>query len=1390
MRHSAIVLLAACGLAFGSVDAAGATQAWVDPNLKVRSGLVLWLDAAVQRQAQQKNSQAPAEPGKPSGACFDGISGYRFDAPDADEQPTLETHRGVSFLRFDGRDDHLEADARTGERKAGLEFDQITVFVVAAPLNNEGDYPAMFAMHAWGAADYVTGMNIDQGFDPTRRFEAVNVEGAGSKGMKNLRTGASNFSTFQRICVTSQPGPQGVSLFVDGKAEGNRERTDSKLKADRIVLGGRFTGEDRGVRCFFAGDIAEVLVFDRVLSEEDRQEVDKYLAAKYANAGRLPPPAGAPGMRGLTPVESPPPVQMHVPGFIVRELPVQLPNINNVLYREDGAMLALAYDGDIYVLRDTDQDGLEDEAKLFWKNEGRLRAPVGMAITPPGYKHGRGVAVPSKAKCSLILDTNGDDVVDKEIVVAAGWPELPVGVDALGADFDPRDHSIYFGLGTTDFSSAYLLDENGTAHYDLKGEHGTILRIAPDLRSREIFATGIRFPVAIRFNKNGDLFCTDQEGATWLPNGNPFDELLHVRRSRHYGFPPRHPRHLPDVVDEPSLFDYRPQHQSTCGLNFNEPAVDGSVFGPDWWKSDALVTGFSRGKLYRTKLAQVGDEYVAQNQLIGTTNMMPSDMCVAPNSSAVVAMHSGGPDWGTGPAGIGKLYKVTYKKSDEAIPSLVWPQSPHEVRISFDRPVNPELLKDIASRIQIDGGEYVAAADRFESFRPGYAVVRQQRITPRRAVKVQNVQLTPDRRTLIVATAPSPPALNYSIALPGVVADEATGDALPQYPDIDLQYDYSGAEVTWRPEDGETWTGWLPHFDFGVARQFTAASAEHDGLWERMQRPGTIGFRTSLNLRDLLRPAVQPGAKLDYEPPAEQATLCISSDCPETYISINGEPGHWMTASGIGVEVRYSLPAGTTSLPVEIQLRHAGGDKLPKLSVTYHTADDPRPRPFPLHRLRLQWSRAEEDAAAEIVENRDLPELEGGDWLLGQKEFFGSTAGCSKCHAMRGAGGSIGPDLSNLPQRDYASVVRDVTQPSYAINPDFVAQMVLLQDGRTLAGTVRIDGERAIIADQEGKETLVPRAEIESLQHSAQSIMPEGIPQALGPKRLRDLLTFLLVSPPSMPVYGEMAPPQPRRMADVEAVLGGSAASDSQRPLHVVLIAGPKDHGPGEHDYPAWQQAWRQLFEMAEGVRVTTADQWPSANDLKTADALMFYQKGAWSAARANDVDAFLKRGGGISYIHYAVSGGKEAPGFAERIGLAWNDAFPQYRHGPLDVDFAPGKEHPIGRNFDKVHFYDESYWNSVGDPKRINLLATGIEEGQPRPLFWTREHGGGRIFVSIPGHYSWTFDDPLFRILLLRGLAWTVNEPVDRFNELALPGARIRQTPAKTENAAAASLR
>jgi putative heme-binding domain-containing protein len=421
----------------------------------------------------------------------------------------------------------------------------------------------------------------------------------------------------------------------------------------------------------------------------------------------------------------------------------------------------------------------------------------------------------------------------------------------------------------------------------------------------------------------------------------------------------------------------------------------------------------------------------------------------------------------------------------------------------------------------------------------------------------------------------------------------------------------------------------------------------------------------------------------------------------------------------------------------------------------------------------VPWADVAEEPAV-IVNNRDLPELKGGSWLRGKHVYFSEKALCSKCHQLRGEGGMIGPDLSNLPQRDYASVLRDITKPSYAINPDFVSYSVVTDSGRVLTGSIRSHGEELIVGHQDGKETRIARGEVEALHPDSVSIMPEKILETLGSDALRDLLTFLLTEPPSMPNYGPLPPPAPRSSEEVEAVLAGAQESVSTRPLRLVLVAGRKDHGPGEHDYPAWKVAWQQLLAMADDTQVAATDDWPSSDELNSADVLVFYQQGTWTPERARDIDRFLARGGGLVYIHYAVDGGQDAPGFARRIGLAWRGGASKFRHGPLDIDFSPADDHPIARNFERVHFHDESYWNLLGDTKKISLIGSGIEDGIPQPLFWTATSGKGRVFVSIPGHFAWTFDDPLFRTLLLRGIAWSAGEPVDRFNELVTPGARI----------------
>ncbi|MDA1231381.1 MAG: ThuA domain-containing protein, partial [Planctomycetota bacterium] len=1137
----------------------------------------------------------------------------------------------------------------------------------------------------------------------------------------------------------------------------------------------------------FRGDIAELLVYDRVLTNDETKSVRDYLNTKHAKlAEDLPKELklSKSGGVALVKVENPPAIQMLHPGFSVREIPVELTNLNNVRYRADGKLVTLGYNGDIHLLSDTDGDGMEDKAELFWKNEGSLRGPIGMLLTPPGYTKGNGVFVPSKGKVSLIVDTNGDDKADEEIIVATGWKEIPQNVDAVGMAMD-KDGNLYFGLGTVNYANAYLVNDNGVAEYDLKSDRGTVQKVSADFSKRETVCTGIRFPIAFAFNREGDLFCAEQEGATWLPNGNPLDELLHIRldeigpngkpgTKRHYGFPPRHPQHNPYVIDEPSTFDYSPQHQSTCGMIFNESVNGGPSFGPESWAGDAVVCGESRGKLWRTSLMKTPAGYVAQSQLFACLQMLTVDVCVAPDGDLVVACHSGPPDWGTGPTGIGKLFRIKMDEADTARPVATWAEGPQEIRIAFDHPLDTTAMRQMAERITIEYGEHVRAGDRFENLMPPYAVVRAQLMKPRFALPVTGVSVTSDMQTLIVNTAPMLANAHYAVTV-------------PMQSEVDVEFTLHGVEARWTPATGNAtpaWTGWLPHADLAVSKTLLADSAGHDALWSALEQPGILTLKSKLNLHNILRPAIQPGASIDYEWPAEEAIVSVRSnreivvqarragadDQPVTELSVVCDQ------SNIEHQQATFKTSADLTEPVEIVVElRTGENAVPRLTIAVQTNEDSDQRPLQLHRFLMPWvdvnmtgDSTESTAPLKIVE------LDGGSWARGRKVFRSEAAGCFKCHTVGGGGVRIGPDLMNMVHRDYASLIRDVSNPSFAINPDFIGHVIALNDGRVLTGVLQSDEDQFMLGDEKGVITRLRKDTIESMVVSKTSVMPAGIAQKLTADQMKDLLTYLMTSPPHMPLESPLTAPPLRTQTEVNAALAGSPDVPEQtRPLNIVLVDGPKDHGPGEHDYPAWQSAWEELLSAADKVSVSTASEFPSDDQLASADVLLFFQKGSFEHDRPQKLDAFLTRGGGAVYIHWAVNGNDQVQEFSKRIGYAsWGGRI-SFRHGPLTLDIH-NTDHPIVRNFEQLSLYDESYWKLTGQPADVTLLATSVEDGMPTPQIWTTEKGKGRVFVSIPGHYSWTFDDPLFRILLLRGIAWTAKEPIDRFNDLVTPGARM----------------
>lgn len=826
-------------------------------------------------------------------------------------------------------------------------------------------------------------------------------------------------------------------------------------------------------------------------------------------AAMLPTPAPAaplgPAPETLTAVTNPPPIQMLIPGFSVRELPLDLNNINSLVCAPDGRIFALCYDGNVLQLKDTNGDGLEDTATYFFKNDHNEIPPsIGMCWGPGGLyvaSHGRVIRLRDKGDGTGELQT-----------IATGWvgPTAAAGsaLDTYGIAVD-KEGKVFFGLGADDWINPYITNGSGQSAYNVHSDRGTIQEVSADWKQRTTVATGVRFTVSLAFNANGDLFCTDQEGATWLPNGNPFDELLNILPGRHYGFPPRHPKFLPNVIDEPSVFDYGPQHQSTCGLHFDEPIGGGiKIFGPDWWQGDAIITGESRGKLWRTALVKTPSGYVAQNNLIACLPMLTIDATPTPQGDLLVCCHSGKPDWGSGPEGKGKLFRISYVANEAPQPVFAYASSPSEITVAFDRPLDPEQFKNLAAQSSISMGKYVTAGNRFESFHPGYAQVEYQLAQPRFRLPVLSAGITADRSAIVLETTPRTAAVNYSVTLPYAPRpDEPAHDT--EFHDIDVLSDLAGVEAQWRNARGKVeWSGWIPHLDLSVARAFTAASPEHRQLFDLLKRRGTLTLKTQFDLWYMLHPAIQPGGNIGFEYPPETVTLVFKADS-----KLNVAAGALVQRVSAH-ECRVTLVSKENQwLPLEVTLPTGGAGT--NLDLSWFTDEDPRPRAMPLRRMFLPWA-APAGSTPPPTGPRQIPEIAGGDWARGKQIFFGPQVGCYKCHQIGEEGGKIGPDLSVLASRDYASVLKDIREPSAAINPDYVAWNITLKNGDMQTGVIMSQTDARIVLGQVGGQSLeIPKSDIAQMKASKISLMPEGLLNGLNAREQRDLLTFLLTAPPA-----------------------------------------------------------------------------------------------------------------------------------------------------------------------------------------------------------------------------------------------------------------------------------
>jgi type 1 glutamine amidotransferase len=97
-----------------------------------------------------------------------------------------------------------------------------------------------------------------------------------------------------------------------------------------------------------------------------------------------------------------------------------------------------------------------------------------------------------------------------------------------------------------------------------------------------------------------------------------------------------------------------------------------------------------------------------------------------------------------------------------------------------------------------------------------------------------------------------------------------------------------------------------------------------------------------------------------------------------------------------------------------------------------------------------------------------------------------------------------------------------------------------------------------------------------------------------------------------------------------------------------------------------------------------------------------------------------------------------------------------------------------------QIHFIDEPYWPMIGDTNKIDVLATAAMDDADWPIMWTFQKDKGRVFASIFGHYTWTWEDPIYQIIVLRGIAWAAGEDPASLESLVKPRLEMQSNARK----------
>jgi putative membrane-bound dehydrogenase-like protein len=118
---------------------------------------------------------------------------------------------------------------------------------------------------------------------------------------------------------------------------------------------------------------------------------------------------------------------------------------------------------------------------------------------------------------------------------------------------------------------------------------------------------------------------------------------------------------------------------------------------------------------------------------------------------------------------------------------------------------------------------------------------------------------------------------------------------------------------------------------------------------------------------------------------------------------------------------------------------------------------------------------------------------------------------CATCHRLEDEGIEVGPDLlSALRNKSREQLLTDILDPSREVDPRYLNYQVTTSSGRVFTGMIVAETASSVtLRRAEKAEDTLLRSQIDTIEATAKSLMPEGLEMQLGKQDVADLIAYL-----------------------------------------------------------------------------------------------------------------------------------------------------------------------------------------------------------------------------------------------------------------------------------------